>query len=122
MALEIPEQVDRLPLEAVIHNETYWDYTNEQIEMIYKDKEERSDSIQFVKENNKETLAQVFTDVRYKKADNIYFSNMLLQVIEGAGVYESVISKDKRIITEFVNLFFKIRYNSLSINHLVSCL
>ena len=49
------------------------------------EKEERSDSQQFVKENNKETLAQVFTDVRYKKADNIYFSNMLLEVLKNQG-------------------------------------
>ena len=51
--VEIPEQVERLPLDAVIHYETYSDYSNQQIEMIYKDKEERNDSIQFVKENNK---------------------------------------------------------------------
>ena len=83
--VEIPEQVERLPLDAVIHYETYSDYSNQQIEMIYKDKEERNDSIQFVKENNKVTLAQVFTDVRYKKADNVYFSNMLLQVLKKQG-------------------------------------
>jgi nitroreductase len=83
--LEIPEQVERLPLEAVVHYETYCDYTNEMIDILYKDKEERSDSVQFVTENNKESLAQVFTDVRYKKADNIYFSNMLLQVLKDQG-------------------------------------
>ena len=53
---EKPEQVDRLPLEAVIHKETYTDYTDEDIERYYKEKEEREDSRQFVKENNKETL------------------------------------------------------------------
>ena len=53
--------------------------------MFYKEKEERSDSLQFIKENNKETLAQVFTDVRYKKADNVYFSNILLQVLKDQG-------------------------------------
>ena len=83
--LEIPEQVERLPLEAVVHYETYCDYTDERIDFLYKDKEERSDSVQFVSENNKESLAQVFTDVRYKKADNIYFSNMLLQVLKDQG-------------------------------------
>ena len=82
---EEPEQVDRLPLEAIIHNETYSDYSSEKIEKFYKEKEERSDSLQFIKENNKETLAQVFTDVRYKKADNVYFSNMLLQVLKDQG-------------------------------------
>ena len=82
---EMPDQVDRLPLEAVIHNETYLDYTNESIALFYKNKEERSDSQQFVNENNKESLAQVFTDVRYKKSDNEYFSKILLKVLEDQG-------------------------------------
>lgn len=82
---EKPDQVERLPLEAVIHKESYKDYSDEDIERFYKDKEERSDSQQFVNENSKETLAQVFTDVRYKKADNIYFSKILLQVLKDQG-------------------------------------
>ena len=85
---EKPEQVDRLPLEAVIHKETYSDYSVEDIEKYYKAKEERKDSQQFVNENNKETLAQVFTDVRYKKADNVYFSKILLQVLKDQGFME----------------------------------
>jgi len=82
---EIPDQVDRLPLGAVVHIETYHDYSDEDIELIYRDKEERSDSKKFVTENSKETLAQVFTDVRYKKADNIHFSKTLLQVLKDQG-------------------------------------
>jgi nitroreductase len=82
---EQPEQVDRLPLEAVIHNEVYCDYSDDLIELLYKEKEGRSDSIQFIEENKKETLAQVFTDVRYKKADNVYFSNMFMQVLKDQG-------------------------------------
>jgi nitroreductase len=80
-----PEQVDRLPLEAIIHKETYCDYSDEKLEIFYKEKEERSDSLEFINENSKETLAQVFTDVRYKKNDNVYFSNMLLQVLKDQG-------------------------------------
>jgi nitroreductase len=82
---EKPDQVDRLPLEAVIHNEVYSDYTDKDIDAFYKVKEMRSDNKQFVKENSKESLAQVFTDVRYKKSDNIQFSNMLLQVLKDQG-------------------------------------
>jgi len=85
---EIPEQPDRLPLEAVIHKETYKDYSKEMIDFFYSEKEERSDSKQFVKENSKETLAQVFTDVRYKKGDNVHFSKMLLQVLKEQGFME----------------------------------
>jgi nitroreductase len=86
---ECPDQVDRLPLEAVIHNETYKDYTEEDIENFYSEKEGRDDSKQFIKESNKETLAQVFTDIRYKKADNEYFSNILLQVLKDQGFLEN---------------------------------
>jgi nitroreductase len=85
---ENPEQVDRLPLEAVVHKERYVDYTKETIEEYYRSKEERDDSKQFVKENNKESLAQVFTDVRYKKSDNEYFSGVLLQVLKDQGFIE----------------------------------
>ena len=85
---EKPEQVDRLPLEAVIHKETYCDYSEGDIEKYYRPKEERSDSRQFVNENKKETLAQVFTDIRYKKADNEYFSQVLLKVLKDQGFME----------------------------------
>lgn len=82
---ENPEQVDRLPLESVVHNEVYDNYSDEKLTEYYSEKEARNDSQQFVKENGKETLAQVFTDVRYKKADNEYFSGIFLQVLKDQG-------------------------------------
>ncbi len=85
---EKPEQVDRLPLKALIHNETYKDYSPADLDTYYHEKEQRSDSQQFVNENNKFTLAQVFTDVRYKKADNEYFSKILLQLLKDQGFME----------------------------------
>jgi nitroreductase len=85
---EAPPQVDRLPLQAVIHNETYKDYDSSMIEKFYKEKEHRIDSQAFVIENSKETLAQVFTDVRYKKADNVQFSKVLLNVLKEQGFME----------------------------------
>jgi hypothetical protein len=85
---ETPDQVDRLPLEAVIHNEHYKDYDDQSIDSFYAGKESRPDSLQFIRENNKETLAQVFTEIRYKKADNVYFSVVLLQVLKDQGFLE----------------------------------
>lgn len=82
---EDPEQIDRLPLESVVHNETYHDYSDEDIDRMYAEKEAREDSKGFVTENDKESLAQVFTDIRYKKADNVTFSNMLLEVLREQG-------------------------------------
>jgi len=82
---EAPEQMDRLPLSGVVHYERYDDYTDERIEEIYMGKENRADNLMFIAENNKKTLAQVFTDVRYKKPDNIAFSKMFLEVIHEQG-------------------------------------
>jgi nitroreductase len=82
---EAPPQVDRLPLSAVVHYEIYNDYDKDMIDKIYKEKENRMDSQQFVNENNKETLAQVFTDIRYKKTDNVHFSQTLLEVLKEQG-------------------------------------
>ena len=81
----VPGQPDRLPLEAVVHYERYRDYSPSVIDDIYKAKEARDDSLQFIAENNKKTLAQVFTDVRYKKADNEFFSAKYLEVIRRQG-------------------------------------
>ena len=82
---EIPEQPDRLPLDAVVHHDVYMDYSDARIEEFYKDKEARPDSAKFIRENNKTTLAQVFTDVRYRKDDNVAFSGILLQVLKDQG-------------------------------------
>lgn len=82
---EIPDLTDRLPIEAVVHREKYHDYSDADIQDFYREKELMAIYQEFIKENKKETLAQVFTDVRYKKDDNILFSKALLKVLEEQG-------------------------------------
>lgn len=82
---EMPGQTERLPLEAIVHQNVYSDYTDADIKRLYKGKESLEANKQFVKENAKESLAQVFTDVRYKKADNEHFSEVLLKVLKDQG-------------------------------------
>jgi nitroreductase len=82
---EDPAQVDRLPIDAILHHQQYADYTNEDIKRWYSFKENLPENIKFVKENSKESLAQVFTDVRYKRADNEHFSTVLLSVLKKQG-------------------------------------
>lgn len=82
---EIPPLTDRLPLESVIHNETYQNPENNYIREIYSYKENLEASRRFVAENNKESLAQVFTDVRYKETDNNFFSDKFLSVLKKQG-------------------------------------
>jgi len=81
----IPEQTDRLPLNAVVHYETYNDFTSDDINKMYSAKENSDFYKQFVLENNKETLAQVFTDIRYSKSNNEFFSEKFLLVLKEQG-------------------------------------
>ncbi|RRD90124.1 NADPH-dependent oxidoreductase [Bacteroides heparinolyticus] len=82
---ELPAQTDRLPLEAIVHEEVYHDYTAEDINRLYAHKESLPENRQFVQENNKETLAQVFTDVRYTKRDNEAMSKILWETMKKQG-------------------------------------
>ena len=82
---EQPEQVDRLPLEAIVHEEFYHDYTPQDIDRLYAYKESLPENKQFILENNKETLAQVFTDVRYTKKDSETMSENLWKIMKKQG-------------------------------------
>ena len=82
---ECPAQTERLPLEGILHEEVYHDYTPEDIDRIYAAKEAMPENQHFVAINNKETLAQVFTDLRYKKADNEYMSEVLKKTLKQQG-------------------------------------
>ena len=82
---EKPGLTDRLPLQGVIHNEIYKDYTADDINAIYKDKEALEETLELLKVNNKKTLAQIFTDNRYTKKDNVLFSKEYLKIIEEQG-------------------------------------
>ncbi len=79
---ETPKLVDRLPFEAIVHNEKYIDYDKEAIDRIYKEKEELPLTKQLIDENQLENLAQIFALKRYTKKDNLHFSNSFLQTIE----------------------------------------
>jgi len=81
----LPDQSERLPLEAIVHREEYTDYTPASIDALYKEKEELPVNQEYTKINNKETLAQVFTDIRYTKKNNEYFSDLLLKVLKDQG-------------------------------------
>lgn len=74
-------KTDRLPLDGIIHNEQYHELSPEEIKRIYRHKESLDMNIAFVKENNKQTLAQVFTDVRYPKEANELFSKKFLDYL-----------------------------------------
>ncbi len=81
----LPAESERLPLEAIRHHEHYTDYTPASIDTYYKEKEELEVNKEFVRNNNKETLAQVFTDIRYTKANCEHFSEVFMKVLKEQG-------------------------------------
>ena len=82
---EEPPLSERLPLESFVHEECYHDPTPSDIDRFYKEKESLPVNREFVRINNKETLAQVFTDIRYTKRDNEALSQGLLEALQHQG-------------------------------------
>lgn len=82
---EEPPLSDRLPLESFVHEETYKDYMAQDIDTYYQYKEQLVENRHFCDINKKETLAQIFTDIRYTKKDNEAMSAGLLEVLKHQG-------------------------------------
>ena len=84
---ENPPLSDRLPLRAIVHHETFRDYTPKLIDDYYQEKESLPVNLEFVQVNGKETLAQVFTDIRYTKKDNEAMSAGFLETLRKQGFF-----------------------------------
>lgn len=82
---EEPPLTDRLPLDGVVHYEKYQAYSDEKIESIFTEKEASELTKKLIAENQTENLAQIFTNKRYKKEDNLYFSKTFLEVLKKQG-------------------------------------
>jgi nitroreductase len=76
---------DRLPLEGIVHHEKYLFFDAAAIDRIYAEKEALEESLKFIELNQKQTLAQIYTDIRYKKSDNEFFSQSWLKAIKRQG-------------------------------------
>ena len=82
---EQPAQSERMPLRSIIHQEAYEDYTPEKIDDFYAEKENLEVNKEFVRINHVETLAQVFTDIRYTKKDCEAMSTGFLEALKQQG-------------------------------------
>ena len=92
---EEPPLSDRLPTESFVHQETYNDYMGQDIDTYYKYKEELEENRHFVEINHKETLAQVFTDIRYTRKDNEAMSQGLIDALIRQGFLPHTIKMGK---------------------------
>lgn len=84
---EDPAISDRLPMESFVHSETYHEPTAADIDASYSYKEQLPENQHFVEVNHKQTLAQVFTDIRYTKADNEVMSEGLKEALKAQGFF-----------------------------------
>ena len=82
---EEPPLTDRLPVEAIVHSDTYHDYSPADIDRFYAAKEALPENKEFVRINQKATLAQIFTDIRYTKKDNEAMSATLIDALKRQG-------------------------------------
>ncbi len=84
-ANENEEQCERLPLEAIRHNETYRKDSKEEIIELFKSKDDFEPNKKFVEENKKDSLAQVFTDIRYPESVNLEVSKSFTDLLKEKG-------------------------------------
>jgi len=82
---EAPELTDRLPLRSIIHKDTYQDFSEADIDQVYEERDNSEFTKKLIEENATETLAQIFTEKRYSKANNLHFSKALLSVLDKQG-------------------------------------
>ena len=85
---EAPEQTDRLPVEAILHAGHYHDYTAEDIDRIYAEKEALPESRYFVDLNGTDNLAQVFTRFRFTQQECLEMSAKMREVLKSQGFCE----------------------------------
>lgn len=82
---EQPALTDRLSVPSFVHEEVYHDYSRDEIDRFYAEKEALPENKHFVEINKKETLAQIFTDIRYTKSDNEAMSAGMLEALKQQG-------------------------------------
>ena len=70
------------------HLVTVYHYNADKINDFYEEKENLEENKHFVEINKKETLAQIFTDIRYTKKDNETMSEGMIKALKNQGFLE----------------------------------
>lgn len=70
---------ERLPLQAIVHREKYRHDSDQEIMQLFKSKDEFEPNKKYVEENHKNSLAEVFTDIRYTAEANRIFSEKFMK-------------------------------------------
>ena len=86
---EDPEPRDRLPLDGLVHHETYQDYSDDQIREIYRERDQKGwerymsypELRRMVEESGVENLAQLYTTVKYTRESHQIFSDQVMSYL-----------------------------------------
>ncbi len=90
---EDPEPRARLPIESIVHNERYEDFDEERVRSTYYSRETEGwkrymsydDMRDMIVSSGVENLAQVYTELKYRKTDNQEISEDLLANLRRQG-------------------------------------
>ncbi|MDR0510807.1 MAG: nitroreductase family protein [Rikenellaceae bacterium] len=77
----------RLPLEAVVHRETYRDYAPQDIDRLWAEREASDETRRLKEENGLPNLARIFTERRYKHGDNLHFARSYFDTLRAQGFF-----------------------------------
>lgn len=84
---EDPPLTDRLPLEAVVHYDVYRDYSPEDIDRIWQEREGSAQTARLIEENGLPNLARIFTERRYTAEDNLSVSRSYFEYLKEQGFF-----------------------------------
>ncbi len=80
---------DRLPLEAIVHEDVYRDPTDEEILDFWAEREASQETAALLDANNLPSLARIFTERRYTGGDNRVFSKKYFDEIVKKGFFNN---------------------------------
>lgn len=83
----LPSLTDRLPLDAVVHYETYHDYSDELLEELWREREASDETRSLLEATKLPNLARIFTDCRYPKNDSVAFSRKYFDELVAQGFF-----------------------------------
>lgn len=85
-AADVP-LTDRLPLEAVVHEDVYRDPTDDELESFWAAREASDETAALIEANGLPNLARIFTERRYKGGDNRAFSRKYFEELQRKGFF-----------------------------------
>lgn len=83
---EEPQLSERLEPEAIVHRETYHDYTDEETVRLHEVRDQFPFNREMVRQNGTRNYCEIFTTKRYPKEQNVSISRSLMEFLHQAGM------------------------------------